>query len=738
MTKSKTIDLAKLKDLTETFIKYEIQQHGVDPRDTLEGTTLRIKTSAGEGYKYDIYKQCHEDLHSGKSYVDIAREAISNGNLVSFYQKGYLDDVIDQKGPDDLEQALALVYEGNDDKNAFNQLVGFIGGRFDIIAMLFFIKDCNKYLPLRSSIFDKKFAVLNIDSNLEGNCTWEKYQEFLSWIKEIQEYLVKYLNKDISFIDAHSFVWLLLGIVDYQNREADKSVYVESVKYGKGVVVEENDVKNEITVLFGKTKALFQMSAFEKGTLKYISINFDIYAKDKELTDSAQKESNSYKKVVEITEALLNCVQKKRWSITYQELSDMTESKPHRFLELPKILDKINASCVELDLPYISAIVVEAGKGVPGSGFRQLYEKRYGYDHFMSDKVIMQNEIAKIKVCNSWNTLAEAYGIQSFDDKDEELESLITNKKVIEKAGVQNETAKTIQEKKDNEYPKKYVTDLGIATTQWRNLLDDPDVFKDSDIELLKRIYMHDNHAATATELSVQDGASSSSYNAPVVALAKRISSALNLDPIIRENGTRIWWRIPFWGRYIDSGNFEWKIRPELVEALEDKYPELSNEVVNEKEDERLIDYLKDASLAETSEGFEYIKGARPKEEPKYVEGCKTYPRNHQTAINALAHACYKCEMDPTHPTFIRKGSDKPYTEPHHLVPMAISDQFDVSLDREQNIISLCSNCHNEIHYGRDARVLIEKLYEDRKELLESAGIAISLKELLKMYGITD
>ena len=65
-------------------------------------------------------------------------------------------------------------------------------------------------------------------------------------------------------------------------------------------------------------------------------------------------------------------------------------------------------------------------------------------------------------------------------------------------------------------------------------------------------------------------------------------------------------------------------------------------------------------------------------------------------------------------------------------------DSFDVSLDREENIVSLCSNCHNEIHYGRDAKILIEKLYSDRKELLESIGISITFDELLEMYGIQN
>ena len=69
------------------------------------------------------------------------------------------------------------------------------------------------------------------------------------------------------------------------------------------------------------------------------------------------------------------------------------------------------------------------------------------------------------------------------------------------------------------------------------------------------------------------------------------------------------------------------------------------------------------------------------------------------------------------------------------MIPMAFQDQFDVSLDVEENIVSLCSNCHNEIHYGRDANTLIEILYSERKAVLEKAGIVISMSDLLAMYG---
>lgn len=70
------------------------------------------------------------------------------------------------------------------------------------------------------------------------------------------------------------------------------------------------------------------------------------------------------------------------------------------------------------------------------------------------------------------------------------------------------------------------------------------------------------------------------------------------------------------------------------------------------------------------------------------------------------------------------------------MVPLAYSELFNSSLDVEENIVSLCSTCHNQIHYGQGAEPLIRKLYAKRKELLSEAGIELSEQELLEMYGI--
>lgn len=104
---------------------------------------------------------------------------------------------------------------------------------------------------------------------------------------------------------------------------------------------------------------------------------------------------------------------------------------------------------------------------------------------------------------------------------------------------------------------------------------------------------------------------------------------------------------------------------------------------------------------------------------------------------NSMVLAGYRCEIDPSHRSFISRGTGQLYVESHHLIPMEFYDDFDYSLDVEENIVCLCSNCHNEIHYGQDNGRLVHILYEARKDLLHDAGLDITEAELQRIaYNI--
>lgn len=147
------------------------------------------------------------------------------------------------------------------------------------------------------------------------------------------------------------------------------------------------------------------------------------------------------------------------------------------------------------------------------------------------------------------------------------------------------------------------------------------------------------------------------------------------------------------------------------------------------KYDHNLLEKLDDEKIPDL-EKFKKRKALKPVEH----NGIKIYYRNPAISKQALKLANYSCECDSKHETFIKKSTKKNYTEPHHLIPMSAQKEFEYSLDVLPNIVSLCSNCHNKLHYGLDIQETITQLYYARKEKLEEYGIGISLEKLLSYY----
>ncbi|RDY25838.1 DUF3578 domain-containing protein [Romboutsia weinsteinii] len=167
-------------------------------------------------------------------------------------------------------------------------------------------------------------------------------------------------------------------------------------------------------------------------------------------------------------------------------------------------------------------------------------------------------------------------------------------------------------------------------------------------------------------------------------------------------------------------------LKEDGYELSEEEEVEAINKILTLKEDEE-----------EYCVGF---KGEKKEKKDSIIDnkGRKVYPRDPKIATNALKLAGYKCEVDENHCSFTRKSNGKNYTESHHLIPVNCQDDFDFSLDVEENVCSICSTCHNCIHYGEDEErmVLLEKLYKERKDHLDKVGLSVSFAELKKYYKI--
>jgi len=109
------------------------------------------------------------------------------------------------------EAALFRMYaEDSDPEECFTELAELFGARYDLISYLFFVRNWQEFLPVKSSFFPRAFEELGVPHEMSMRCNWENYAGFLSRMRGVQELLASYeLPGGVRFIDAHSFCWML-------------------------------------------------------------------------------------------------------------------------------------------------------------------------------------------------------------------------------------------------------------------------------------------------------------------------------------------------------------------------------------------------------------------------------------------------------------------------------------------------------------------------------------------------
>lgn len=142
-----------------------------------------------------------------------------------------------------------------------------------------------------------------------------------------------------------------------------------------------------------------------------------------------------------------------------------------------------------------------------------------------------------------------------------------------------------LQIKIDEAYPRYYDYRVDISKEKWIKLLNNSELFEEVNLEYLRCLYTFENHAATNKEISVKLGTSNTAdyYSGKANALNRRIAQKLGIEDIPAKDGSnsKIYWYVLYYGRSIKSseknrsGVFEWKLRPELAEALKELYPDL-------------------------------------------------------------------------------------------------------------------------------------------------------------------
>ena len=150
--------------------------------------------------------------------IQDSRSGLTN-NLV-FWQNRYghahrdhramLEAESDPKLRGAIENLLFGLYRGDADEGVtFEELIDKTGGKYPLLAYLFFLKDMNRHMPIRPTRFDRAFRALGIEFSTLRQCSWTNYAMFNATLDGLRPLIAQAAGLDtVRLVDAHSFCWI--------------------------------------------------------------------------------------------------------------------------------------------------------------------------------------------------------------------------------------------------------------------------------------------------------------------------------------------------------------------------------------------------------------------------------------------------------------------------------------------------------------------------------------------------
>lgn len=115
----------------------------------------------------------------------------------------------------------------------------------------------------------------------------------------------------------------------------------------------------------------------------------------------------------------------------------------------------------------------------------------------------------------------------------------------------------------------EYLCDIDISTDEWKTILQDENLLNDNYKDALIKFHSEPNHKSTCKALGDKYNVSPQSFNGTITNFAKAVQKKLNRFEIIGTDGKPSYWIIPMLGKHVGEF-FEWTLRPELVQAMEE------------------------------------------------------------------------------------------------------------------------------------------------------------------------
>ena len=247
-------------------------------------------------------------------------------------------------------------------------------------------------------------------------------------------------------------------------------------------------------------------------------------------------------------------------------------------------------------------------------------------------------------------------------------------------------------------YDGRYEADIDISVEEWKSMLQNPNIFYKEALDMILKWYKEIDHQATSKAIMAKYSSElkGTPYNGIVVGLTNRILKYLNRFEVIGTEGNKSRFIVPFEGWHEDynpSKHFVWKLRDELVWALED-LGMVDDQPFPSEEDE-----LTSSTVESTPDGKKILC---------YTTRYERNAKNRRDAIKEHGTVCQGCGFD-FEKTYGEIG--KGYIEVHHVNPLC-NEGGAVNIIPATDLICVCANCHRIIHKRKDSVLSLKELQE--------------------------
>ena len=119
----------------------------------------------------------------------------------------------------EIEGLLFDLFRGGADEAAtFDQLSDLTGGKYPLLAYIYFLKDMDRFMPIQPTGFDRAFHALGIDFTTLRRCSWENYSAYNQTLAALRPLIeVSTGLKNVNLIDAHSFCWIFSTLLKLES-----------------------------------------------------------------------------------------------------------------------------------------------------------------------------------------------------------------------------------------------------------------------------------------------------------------------------------------------------------------------------------------------------------------------------------------------------------------------------------------------------------------------------------------